>query len=211
MYHYAGNNPVRYTDPDGREDIEHPSVPVYTMTAGNWIENSRKTKNPTKLDGKVKEYTNTEKLFLFDLIRNATKQEPLDIINKFNSTHPDTPIDENILCELFADPDRSKALLIERVELHKDLRYQLNEKAPINLNAAKLQMKKLPWYKSIYHNPLENEKYVSRNGHMEGVYNKNTGLPDNDKKYMATFNFFSPSNASAHLKTDVDPYNKWGN
>lgn len=173
------------------------------------------TKNVTQQyfnsEKKVDDYTDTQKQILFDLIRSATNQDPIDILNKFNLTHPNTPLDEKTLCDLFANPDKSNALLMQREELHKDLRYQLNEMAPKNLKIAKTKMVKLPWYKSLYHNPVENVKYVSINGHMEGVYNKRTGLSDNTNKYMATFNFFSPSNAYAHWKTDVEPYKKWGN
>ena len=102
---------------------------------------------------------------------------------------------------------------MEREDLHKELRYQLNSKAPKTVNAAKAaDMIELPWYKSIFHNPLKNDKYVSKDGHLEGVYDKETGESDRNQSVMATFNFFDPNTQPVeHKKADVDPYLKWGN
>ena len=167
----------------------------------------------TKLTIQIDEYTDAQKSLIFSIIRKATKQEPIDIIDKFNSTHPDTLLNENILCTLFSNPDKSKALLLEREEFHKDLRYILNGESPFNeKEAKKAEMIKLPWYKSIFHNPFKNNKYISVDGHLEGVYDKKTGRSDNNKYVMATFNFFDPNTQpELHKKCDVDPYIKWGN
>ena len=102
---------------------------------------------------------------------------------------------------------------MERDDLHKDLRYQLNDSSPDNeQNAKESNMIKLPWWKSIFHNPLKNNKYVSKDGHLEGVYDKMRGLPDVDPNVMATFNFFDPNTQpTEHKKADVEPYVKWGN
>ena len=159
------------------------------------------------------EYNGITKYYIFQHIENITQQDPNEIIEKFNVTHPNTKIDANVLCELFSSPDKSKELLMKYEVLHKDLRYQLNEKVSSTENGAiEAGMIKLPWYKSIFHNPLKNNKYVAKDGHQEGVYNKKTGESDTTKSVMATFNFFDPNTRPKdHKKTDVDPYIKWGN
>jgi len=69
---------------------------------------------------------------------------------------------------------------------------------------------KLSYLASWYHDPGENYKYVSPDGHMEGVYNKENGTIVNDLDVKGTFNFFGPQNFWDHKDADVDPYNKWG-
>ena len=55
-------------------------------------------------------------------------------------------------------------------------------------------------------------KYVFSVKNMKGVYDKSTGISDDEKNVMATFNFFNPNlYPSEHKKADVDPYLKWGN
>ena len=58
-----------------------------------------------------------------------------------------------------------------------------------------------------------NLKFVSFNGFIEAVYNKEGILLDenNDPINMGTYNFFSPENEREHIKYDVKPYLKWGN
>lgn len=160
------------------------------------------------------QYNAQTKYRIFKIIEKITGQRAQDIINIFNEQHTDTPLDDNTLCILFTDADAAKLLLMERKELHTDLRYQLNEKAPRSKQIAEDSgnMQRLPWYKSIFHNPLKNDKYVSNDGHLEGVYDRKTGDTNEEKSVMATFNFFDPNtNPYEHKKADVDPYTKWGN
>ena len=147
-------------------------------------------------------------------IKDATKRSVKEIIARFNKDKPlDKQINFNTLKTLFFDADKAKQLLMEREDLHKDLRYQLNDEAPPTANDAKAAgMIKLPWYKSIFHNLFKNDKYVSKDGHLEGVYDKVTGESDRNQSVMATFNFFDPNTQPVeHKKADVDPYLKWGN
>ena len=165
-------------------------------------------------DENTSEYSFHAKYRIFEYIEKVTAQKPDDIINKFNETHQNTPIDDDTLCDLFTDADKAKSLLMNREELHKDLRYMLNKNAPATEAEAKAsgKMQKLPWYKSIFHNPFKNNKYVSKDGHLEGVYDRKSGKSDRNPNVMATFNFFDPnSKPIEHKKADVDTYGKWGN
>ena len=187
---YVGNNPVNWVDPWG-----------LSASDGKKKTFDRQRSNPSQMA--VKKY-----------IKDTTKQSVKQIITRFNKDKPlDKQINFNTLKTLFFDADKAKQLLMEREDLHKNLRYQLNDKASITANDAKVaDMIKLPWYKSIFHNPFKNDKYVSKDGHLEGVYDKVTGESDEDKSVMATFNFFDPnSHPLEHHKTDVEPYFKWGN
>ena len=185
---YVGNNPVNFIDPWGLSASEKKAF-------------DRQRSNPSQMV--VKKY-----------IKDTTKQSVKEIIARFNKDKPlDKQINFNILRTLFFDADEARKLLMEREDLHKDLRYQLNDEAPPTANDAKAAgMIKLPWYKSIFHNPLKNYKYVSKDGHLEGVYDKETGESDRNQSVMATFNFFDPNTQPVeHKKADVDPYMKWGN
>ena len=189
-FSYVGNNPVNWVDPWG-----------LSASDGKKKRFDRQRSNPSQMA--IKKY-----------IKDTTKQSVKQIIARFNKDKPlDKQINFNTLKTLFFDADKAKQLLMEREDLHKNLRYQLNDKAPITANDAKVaDMIKLPWYKSIFHNPFKNDKYVSKDGHLEGVYDKVTGESDEDKSVMATFNFFDPnSHPLEHHKTDVEPYFKWGN
>lgn len=90
----------------------------------------------------------------------------------------------------------------------------LNQNAPRTMSSGVDGWTKLPWYKSVFHNPwynpFRNAKYVGPGGHMEGVYDAK-GNWVSDPKFIATFNFFGPDKTSAHIAADVSPYNKWGN
>ena len=185
---YVGNNPVNWIDPWGLSASEKKAF-------------DRQRSNPSQMV--VKKY-----------IKDTTKQSVKEIIARFNKDKPlDKQINFNILRTLFFDADEARKLLMEREDLHKDLRYQLNDEAPPTANDAKAAgMIKLPWYKSIFHNLFKNDKYVSKDGHLEGVYDKETGESDRNQSVMATFNFFDPNTQPVeHKKADVDPYLKWGN
>jgi hypothetical protein len=59
--------------------------------------------------------------------------------------------------------------------------------------------------------PKNNNKYVSADGHQEGVYNQNGELAT-DPVNEGTYNFSDPNtNAMDHFFNAVLPYYKWGN
>ena len=62
-----------------------------------------------------------------------------------------------------------------------------------------------PWYKSLFHNPLQNTKWVGPYGHLEVVFNSAGDVVLNSP-HEGTFNFFSPDNVSGHVTADVAPY-----
>jgi hypothetical protein len=96
--------------------------------------------------------------------------------------------------------------------LHKVYRGILNSNVPqTSAGAQEAGFTKLGFFKSLFHNPISNSKWVGPSGHLEGVYSRRSGTIDVSNSYGGTFNFFGPDNASAHKAADVDPYLKWGN
>jgi uncharacterized Zn-binding protein involved in type VI secretion len=117
---------------------------------------------------------------------------------------------------LFTDADKSKELLMADKDLHTAYRSILNSNVPATKEEAKKAGYTQPsllgskFLANWYHDPWNNEKWVSPDGHVEGVYDGNGNLV-NTLEYKGTFNFFGPDKTSEHKKTDVDPYRKWGN
>ena len=73
--------------------------------------------------------------------------------------------------------------------------------------------------KDVYHemgvastyNPANNDKYVSVDGHIEGVYDEN-GNRVTDSVNQGTYNFANPNkDPIGHFTKDVIPYYIWGN
>lgn len=113
---------------------------------------------------------------------------------------------------LFKDPAKAKAILMEDKSLHQNYRDILNQNIPATAQEAKAAgYTEMSYIKSWYHDPWNNSKWVSPDGHREAVYNKTTGALDASDAYKGTFNFFGPDNFSGHKAADVDPYRKWGN
>lgn len=75
----------------------------------------------------------------------------------------------------------------------------------------------LPPEKSAYHmNGVEgiyNLKFISNDGHFEGVFDKEGVLltQENDIINMGTYNYSSPFKITKHAKNDLIPYYIWGN
>lgn len=117
--------------------------------------------------------------------------------------------------KLFSDPNYANEQLMANKNLHTVYRDILNTNIPATEKEAIARgFIKLPWYKSVYHNPLyapwTNSKYIDSSGHLESVYDGQGNLVTS-KDYLGTFNFFGPDDFSGHKAADVDPYNKWGN
>ena len=61
------------------------------------------------------------------------------------------------------------------------------------------------------YNPANNDKYVSVDGHIEGVYDENGNLVT-DSVNQGTYNFANPNkDPIGHFIKDVIPYYIWGN
>ncbi len=113
--------------------------------------------------------------------------------------------------KMFTDPAYAKEQLMANKNLHTVYRSILNSNAPQTAAAAATAgYQKLGFWKSIFHNPIVNSKWVGPSGHMEGVYNSKGNIV-NSNSVRGTFNFFGPDQAGAHKAADVDPYFKWGN
>ena len=116
------------------------------------------------------------------------------------------PLTKQDALRLFTDATFANIQLKANENLHIDYRNILNMNAVKTIAAASAAgYERQPWYKNLFHNPLQNTKWVGPNGHLEVVFGSQgelvTGSP-----YEGTFNFFSPDNVSGHSAADVAPY-----
>ncbi len=77
FYHYAGNNPVRYTDPDGREDND--TVYTWLFEAYQFIKDNASDEYDYLLVNKLTEMLNSGKIQFDD---TSKRHETLDIVNR---------------------------------------------------------------------------------------------------------------------------------
>jgi hypothetical protein len=204
-YHYAGNNPVNLTDPDGRSEddvtreklVRLINLPIFKVSE----------KRMEKFREKFYRATG-----------GRTTQE---IINSYNEIDGVAPITEEILFTLFKRPFIAKEFLSADQHLHKDLRNMLNETGPRTKS-------ELPAYSdwnqepasaimNLGHDPKNNEKFLSSDRHRERIFNRENGSSEDQIEHVASFNFFSFRFISlrprfiGHFLTDIVPYWKWGN
>ncbi len=113
---------------------------------------------------------------------------------------------------LFTDPNHAKEALMADVDLHRTFRDICNTNIPRTPEEAeRLGYRRLNFVQSLFHDPINNDKYIAQDGHREVVFNRNSGQIVTDPSYLGTFNFFPPSDAIGHKRADVDPYDEWGN
>jgi len=130
----------------------------------------------------------------------------------------------NAIGQLVNDKNLFSQQNIDKTVGARDLHYSRNqhnfhpknEQEAIDLGWSRLSDKK-----AIYHRMGKgnenNHKYVSPDGHDEGVFygegSKNKEKPVKNVVNEATYNYFSPNGISAigHVATDVLPYYLWGN
>ncbi|RUO17976.1 hypothetical protein CWE08_12130 [Aliidiomarina iranensis] len=149
-----------------------------------------------------------------DYFEKVTGMSVQDSITLYEAQTGDS-LTVNEVEKMFMDPDYAREQLMANENLHKVYRGILNSNVPQTMPGASSNFVRLPWYKSIFHNPWyapwQNSKWVGRNGgHLEAVYNRQGNLVSSND-YMGTFNFFGPDQIRAHKAADVDPYFKWGN
>jgi hypothetical protein len=112
---------------------------------------------------------------------------------------------------LFTDPKKARELLMADKDLHSSYRSILNSGVPATRKEAKARgftqptMAGSKFLANMFHDPWNNEKWVSPDGHLEGVYDANGDLVIT-LKHKGTFNFFGPDNAAGHTDADVIPY-----
>ena len=111
--------------------------------------------------------------------------------------------------------------LIEAEEKAKELHYarnQFNTNLPWNID--KLDINEWDYLlptQSIFHTwwtPIFwiNDKFISKDGEKEVVFNYKTGERDDSDENMGTYNFFNPlTDPDNHEKYDVNPYFEWWN
>jgi hypothetical protein len=103
----------------------------------------------------------------------------------------------------------------------KGMHYRRNEnnRAPDRIESVRKQdsgWRQLPQKMSIFHQmgtgQQGNTKWVSTDGHMEAVYDKDGYLVESDEN-VGTYNYYSPNGLSgvAHTVVDVLPWYIWGN
>jgi RHS repeat-associated protein len=117
---------------------------------------------------------------------------------------------------MFRDPEGTADILMVVMFRWQQSHYKRNEhqegKVPLTEDEAKSQgWRKLPVGKSVFHmiNAPENVKYISPNGHYEGVYDRYGNL-DTSIINGGTFNYASPDKKIAHTFKDVLPYYLFG-
>ena len=79
MYHYAGNNPIRYTDPDGRQDDENNLISISQLDNFARIDSFYKAQeqlsnNISKLINVLKNYDNLDFKDQFTRIQTSAKK-----------------------------------------------------------------------------------------------------------------------------------------
>jgi len=110
--------------------------------------------------------------------------------------------------KLFDDPDFAEKFLTENKLVHSVYRDILNTNIPKTEKEAIAEgYIRQPDLFAKYHDPDNNYKYLSPDGHREAVYNKETGNLETDRRYKGTFNFYD--SFFDHKKADMNPYSHW--
>ncbi|MBL4868563.1 MAG: hypothetical protein JKY67_19535 [Pseudomonadales bacterium] len=155
-------------------------------------------------------YSNAQKGGFGERFQNITGMSVEDSISLYKSQTGEVLTVDQVE-KMFTNSSYAKEQLMANKNLHTVYRNILNSNAPQTAAAAATAgYQKLGFWKSIFHNPIVNSKWVGPSGHMEGVYNSKGNIV-NSNSVRGTFNFFGPSQAGAHKAADVDPYFKWGN
>ncbi len=140
--------------------------------------------------------------------RMMTGMELSESIERFEEITGES-ISEQTVQKLFSNPDFAEQYLTERALAHSVYRGILNTNIPkTEAEAIALGYEKQSFFGSLFHDPWNNSKYVSADGHREAVYDENGDLV-HDERYRGTFNFFGPKSFFDHQKADIDPYNHW--
>lgn len=142
-------------------------------------------------------------------VRQATGGMTVEQVQElYKASTEGKEVSRETLETLFFDPQGAKEILMNDTYLNNSLRDVLNTHHPKNL--AELENENPPWVKAsilenAFHDPLNNTKYVSPDGHRELILNKD-GEVVTDPAFKQTFNFFSKDDAWAHKLADVDPW-----
>ncbi len=93
-------------------------------------------------------------------------------------------------------------------------RNSANNPPATETEAIQKNYQKLSDNKSVFHQQgywaKNNSKYISPDGHVEGVYRPD-GTLDTSPLNQGTYNYFSPNDLFAHFTIDVVPYYIYGN
>ena len=145
-----------------------------------------------------------------DYFKEVTGMSVEDSINFYKAQTGKTLTVDQVQ-KFFTDPAYAKEQLMNDKDLHTTYRNILNSNVPTTESAAaSAGYQKLGFWKSIFHDPLSNSKWVGPHGHMEGVYDSE-GIIVTSDSFKGTFNFYGPDQSSAHTDADIYPYFKWGN
>ena len=66
--------------------------------------------------------------------------------------------------------------------------------------------RKMGFFESLFHDPINNVKLVGPYGHMEAVYSRSGSFLIDTGPHVGTFNFFSPVNPAGHISADIVPH-----
>lgn len=115
--------------------------------------------------------------------------------------------------KLFENPLYAGFMLFIKRDWHTVLRDMLNERvAQSYTDAIKNNYDVLTDDMARYHDPTNNYKCISPDGHMEGVYSKKDKQLNTEIQFKGTFNFYSCKiSPLGHFLADMIPYYRWGN
>jgi RHS repeat-associated protein len=226
VYHYAGNNPVNYVDPNGMwldngdgTFVAEKGDTLWDLYGADWKEKSGYEGDPTKLQIgetvglKINQAMQQFRTLFFNATGGKTTEET---IKWFNSQFAENPLTEEILFTLFNSPMEARDLLLADVRLHKNLRDYLNtngpETGPKKGEIISDGFVRVPFIFNWFHSPFRNNKYVSADGYRERIFNRKTGDLETRNEFKGSFNFFPYTKSKwGHYMADVYPASKWGN
>ncbi|WP_027399779.1 RHS repeat-associated core domain-containing protein [Anaerovorax odorimutans] len=225
LYTYVANNPLKYVDPSGHNKCANNSENsngVIDFSSNEYIVNIK------KLLLRKGSYNAMEQIMRdvekspqsFAKLKNSGSSKYMDFIDMVNDIVLSiTPYTESY--EIKRNGGRPFYVRVKNYDKFKEIHYFRNKLnwAPENLSdMIKLSQKKewtlLPVDASIYHmygtNGEYNLKFVSKNGHFEGVYSSLTKKLVTDPINMGTYNYAYPYSLN-HFTYDVNPWKEFGN
>jgi hypothetical protein len=153
--------------------------------------------------------TDDQRKDLEERLKGATVDKTIKgTLEWFNSKYKGERLTERKLYDLFFNPINSYLLLHDNKYFRKDLRGYLNDYGPESSkdNMEEFGYKEKPesFFANSLHNPIKNDKYLSKDGYREQIFDKDTGDKEIYEGFKASFNFFPyEKNLWGHFLVDM--------